>query len=239
MYIKRSIMSLVIAMVILAASGCTHASPEEEIASSSARAAESTTSSDLQAETTTAVTAENTEDVSENDVLILYFSAANLNDVDAVSSATTLVDGVSSVEWIADIIHENVGGDIVPIIPSTDYPLEYNDAADAAKKEADNEVHPAYNPLGVDPTSYRTVYIGYPIWWYRLPMVLETIFDDYDFTGVTIIPFNTHEGSRDGGTCDMIRDREPGASVLDGIAIRGSDTGKDSAKEAIIEWLSK
>ena len=65
-----------------------------------------------------------------NDILILYFSANNTKDVDAISSATPMTDGTSSVEWIADIIHENVGGDIVPIIPSVDYPLLYDDLAD-------------------------------------------------------------------------------------------------------------
>ena len=173
----------------------------------------------------------------ENDALIVYFSAANMNDVDAVTSATPLIDGESSVEWIANIIQEKTGADVARIIPAEDYSLSYNDVADAAKKEADNEVHPAIQPLDVDPTSYRTVFIGYPMWWYRMPMVLETFFDSYDFSGVTIIPFNTHEGSRDGGTYDMIRDREPDATVLDGIAIRGGNAGEDSARDDIEAWL--
>lgn len=173
----------------------------------------------------------------ENDTLIVYFSAANMNDVDAVTSATPLIDGESSVEWIANIIQEKTGADVARVIPAEDYPLSYNDVADAAKKEADNEVHPAIQPLDVDPTTYKTVFIGYPMWWYRMPMVLETFFDTYDFSGVTIIPFNTHEGSRDGGTYDMIRDREPAATVLDGIAIRGGNAGEDSARDDIEAWL--
>lgn len=188
----------------------------------------------------TVVDAEVTEvpNFAENDVLILYFSAANLNDVDAVSSATPLIGGVSSVEWMANVIRDVTGGNVVRITPTEDYPLSYQDTADAAKKEADNEVHPPINDLDVDPTSYKTVFIGYPVWWYRMPMVLETLFDTYDFSGVTIIPFNTHEGSRDGGTYDMIRSREPGATVLDGIAIRGGKTGDSSAKDEIEEWLN-
>lgn len=174
----------------------------------------------------------------ERDVLILYFSAANLKNVDAVTSATPLVDGVASVEWMANIIQENTGGDIAKIIPSEDYPLSYQDAADVAKKEADNEIHPAIEPLDVDPSAYKTVFLGYPVWWYRMPMVLETFFDTYDFSGVIIIPFNTHEGSRDGGTYDMIRDREPDAIVLDGLPMRGGSTGEDSAKEEIQEWIN-
>ena len=194
-------------------------------------------SDDVQNESTSEM-AEDTQVLNkEQDALIVYFSAANMNDVDAVTSATPLIDGESSVEWIANIIQEKTGADVARIIPAEDYSLSYNDVADAAKKEADNEVHPAIQPLDVDPTSYRTVFIGYPMWWYRMPMVLETFFDSYDFSGVTIIPFNTHEGSRDGGTYDMIRDREPDATVLDGIAIRGGNAGEDSARDDIEAWL--
>lgn len=71
--------------------------------------------------------------------LVLYFSAANTKDVDAVTTATPMVNGTSSVKWMADIIHGEVSGDIAPIIPSKDYPLEYNALADAAKAEVDNK----------------------------------------------------------------------------------------------------
>ena len=108
--------------------------------------------------------------------------------------------------------------------------------ADQAKKERDDNTRPAFEDLGVDPTSYKTVFIGYPIWWYQMPMIIETLFDAYDFTGVTIVPFDTHEGSRDGGTYDMIREREPGATVLDGLTIRGSDVSS-SPKDDIQKWL--
>ena len=173
----------------------------------------------------------------KNNILILYFSANNTKDVDAVSSATPMTDGVSSVEWIADIIHDRVGGDLVPIIPSEDYPLEYDDLADYAKEEADNEGRPVFEDIGVDPTSYETVFIGYPIWWYTTPKIMETFFETYDFGGVTIIPFNTHAGSRDGGTYSLIKDREPEATVLDGLAVRGEDVGKDSVRNSVEEWL--
>lgn len=177
-------------------------------------------------------------DKDSNDTLVIYFSANNLNDVDAVSSATPMVGDESSVEWVANIIHDEVGGNLVQIVPSEDYPLEYDATADLAKTEADSDARPTFNNLDIDPTSYSRVFIGYPIWWYRMPMIMETFFDTYDFDGVTIIPFNTHLGSRNGGTYDMIRDREPGATVLEGIPISGSDVGKDSSKEDIIKWLN-
>ena len=188
---------------------------------------------------------ENTENASggnkaggkSDDILILYFSANNTKDTDAVSAATPIIDGASSVEWIAREIQENVGGDLVPIIPSEDYPLEYDALADYAKQEADQDVRPAFEDLGVDPTSYKTVFIGYPIWWYQMPMIMDTFFDTYDFSGVTIIPFNTHEGSSDGGTYSDISELESNATVLDGFAIRGGEAGNEDAKNAVSSWI--
>ena len=171
------------------------------------------------------------------DVLVIYFSAANTMDADAVTSATPLGDEDGTTGWIANVISEETGADVVKIIPSVDYPLEYEDAADYAKEEADSDARPAFEPIEVDPASYKTVFIGYPIWWYKMPMVMETFFDTYDFTGVTIVPFNTHEGSGDGGTYKTIQEREPDATVLEGLAIRGGNAGEDSAKEEIVEWL--
>ena len=142
------------------------------------------------------------------------------------------------MKWIADIIQENTGGDLVPVIPSVDYPLDYDELADYAKEETDNGARPAFEDLGVDPTAYKTVFIGYPIWWYEMPMILDTFFDAYDFSGVTIVPFNTHAGSEDGGTYDDIKELEPNATVLDGLAIAGSDTGENSAKKNVEEWLA-
>ncbi len=196
-----------------------------------------------QSENTEAVSDQATDETSsetakKNDILILYFSAGNrkTSDVDAVTSATPVADGKSSVAQMAEMIQETVGGDIVQIIPSEDYPLVYDDVADQAKKERDDNARPAFEELGADPTSYKTVFIGYPIWWYEMPMIMDTLFDTYDFTGVTIIPFNTHEGSRDSGTYSDIQELEPGAAVLEGLAIRGSNVSA-SSKDEILKWL--
>ena len=93
----------------------------------------------------TEAAAKNESSVGKN-ILILY--SDNTRDVDAISSATPMADGTSSVEWIANIIHENVGGDLIPIIPSEDYPLEYDALADYAKKERDDGGRPAFEDLG-------------------------------------------------------------------------------------------
>ena len=224
----------------LAACGSEQASSTSVSAEADAETAADTAAAITgESEAGTEITAADPEETEQaSDVLILYFSANSRKntDVDAVTSATPVANDRSSVEQMADMIHEITGGDLVPIIPSEDYPLGYDDVADQAKQERDNGDRPAFEDPGVDPTSYKTVFIGYPIWWYQMPMILETLFDTYDFTGVTIVPFNTHEGSGDGGTYDMIREREPGATVLDGLAIQGSDVSAVSGDD-IQKWL--
>ena len=231
----KRILSIILAVLLIASlAACGNGQKTETTAKSDV-----TTSKADDTATQAEATQQGAKTSADNDILILYFSADNTKDVDAVSTATPMPNGESSVKWIADIIHDEVGGDIEPIIPSKDYPLEYDALADAAKAEVDNNERPAFEPLSVDPTKYKTVFIGYPIWWYTLPMVLETFFDTYDLSGVTIVPFNTHAGSRDGNTYNMIREREPNANVIDGIAIAGSDAGSDSAKTQVIEWVKK
>ena len=230
----KRILSIILAVLLIASlAACGNGQKTETTAKSDA-----TTSKADDTATQAEAAQQGAKTSADNDILILYFSADNTKDVDAVSTATPMPNGESSVKWIADIIHDEVGGDIEPIIPSKDYPLEYDALADAAKAEVDNNERPAFEPLSVDPTKYKTVFIGYPIWWYTLPMVLETFFDTYDLSGVTIVPFNTHAGSRDGNTYNMIREREPNANVIDGIAIAGSDAGSDSAKTQVIEWVN-
>ena len=229
----KRILSISIALILLIGTVCACAQNDDSTGSGAAAPVtqpEETANAEAPAEPQASET--------EGDkVLILYFSAANTKDVDAVTSATPLIDGVSSVEWLAEEILRSVGGDMAAIIPSVDYPLVYNDLADYAKEEADSDARPAFEDLGVNPTSYDTVFLGYPIWWYRMPMILETFFDTYDFSGVTIVPFNTHEGSGNGGTYRMIQEREPNATVLDGFAVRGANSGKDSTAQDLAKWL--
>lgn len=66
----------------------------------------------------------------------------------------------------------------------------------------------------------------FPNWWADMPMVMYSFFEEYDFSGKTIIPFNVHNGSRFSGIIDMILELEPGAEVItDGFTVREYDGG--------------
>ena len=153
-------------------------------------------------------------------VLVVYFSQSG------------------NAQKLAKLISDRVGGDFVRIETVQTYPTEYNELADFAKKERDNNIKPKLKDLGINIDDYDTIFIGYPIWWYQMPMPMYTFFDTYDFDGKTIVPFNTHEGSGDGGTYDDIKKLEPNLTVLEGLPIRGGDMTKDQSNK-VDNWLKE
>lgn len=84
---------------------------------------------------------------------------------------------------------------------------------------------------------YDTVFIGYPNWWADMPMVMYSFFEEYDFAGKTIIPFNVHNGSRFSGTIRTIQELEPDADVIaDGFTINERDV--PDAADDVADWVS-
>lgn len=152
-----------------------------------------------------------------SDILIVYFSETG------------------NTEILAELIHEQVGGDMFRIEPVTPYP-HGEELFNYTKAEQDNDERPEISGSVENMEQYDTVFIGYPIWWYEVPQIIKTFLDDYDLSGKKVIPFNTHEGSRDGGTYDYIAEQEPDAEVLEGLPIRGGDMQKDQS-ETVQNWL--
>ena len=106
-----------------------------------------------------------------------------------------------------------------------------------AKKEHDEDQRPAIKNA-IDLSDYDTVFIGYPMWWYTFPMIIYTLFDTVDFSGKTVVPFNTHMGSRDGGTYKTVREKARGATVLEGLPVSMKEA-EGGAGKAVEKWLTK
>lgn len=144
-----------------------------------------------------------------------------------------------TAKTVAEEIARQTGADLVeiePVVPYDSNRDHYNALARLAKKENDEDQRPAIANK-IDVAAYDRIYVGYPMWWYTFPMILYTFFDKYDFSGKTIIPFNTHMGSEDGGTYDTIRKLEPNAAVLEGLPVEMRDAEKGCA-EAVRAWLN-
>jgi flavodoxin len=155
------------------------------------------------------------------------------------SASVTTIDGVAkgNVQAIADEIAAYTGGDLFSIQSSVEYPGNIDDLIDYAQDEQDADERPELTTHIENLDEYDTVFMGYPTWWYDLLQVMYSFFDEYDFSGKTIIPFNSANGSRFSGTIGTIQELEPGAIVIeDGLSISHNSVG--TAMSEVDEWLN-
>lgn len=136
---------------------------------------------------------------------------------------------------IANQIHESTGGDIFEIQTVDPYPGDYDKVVEIAKQEQKSAYRPALKTKVETMDSYNTVFIGYPNWWGTIPMAVFTFLEGYDFSGKTIVPFCTHEGSLLGRSVTDIAKLCPQSTLLEGLAVRGKDVKK--AQNKVSEWL--
>ena len=139
---------------------------------------------------------------------------------------------------MASYIKEYLNADSFEIVPVNPYPDDYKETTDQASKEQSDNARPEIKNKIDNFDSYDTIFIGYPIWWGDLPNIMYTFLEQYDFSGKTVIPFNTHEGSGDAGTYQTIASQLPEAKVnTDGLAIDGKTARTEDGKQQTIEWL--
>ena len=170
--------------------------------------------------------------------LVIYFSAADNDGIDAVSAATVVAhegEDYGAAQLAAKFVGDYTGADVSAIVTEQSYPAEYNAMADMAKAQRDNGEHPALTSKIENLADYDTVFLVYPVWWYTVPMPIYSLLDEYDFSGKTIIPVITHEGSGDGGTLSVLRAEEPNATVLDAFTSRFGAV--PTQKAAVESWL--
>lgn len=183
----------------------------------------------------------NTEEVvpgTNHHILVAYFSEPLPDGVDASTSASRLVvdgDVYGSVQYVATVIGDATGGDMVRIQISEPYPGNFDDLAEQADQERQNNVHPALATEIGNFDDYDVIFVGYPIWWYQMPMAMYSFFDEYDFSGKTLIPFSTHGGSGWSGTLDDIAGMEPGATMVNGFSISRNNAA--SSADDVRSWL--
>lgn len=158
-----------------------------------------------------------------SNVLVAYFSWSG--------------NGRQMARWIS----EETGGELFRIVPSEPYGEDFNTCADRAKNELDNEIRPELSShIDADiMAQYDVIYVGFPVWWYDLPMPVWTFLEEYDLSGKTVIPFFSHNGSSNGAnSVNRVSELAEGAEVLgrNALSIRGNDVS-DSESE-VKEWAA-
>ena len=217
-------------------------------AASTTIAANTTTAANTTAaaSTTTATSttsAENSSPEQNGKILVAYFSRVGNtiweDGVDAVSSASINIQNgefYGNAQLLAQMAQQITGGDLFLIQTVESYPSGYRDTTDKASVEQSNNARPALASHVKNMEQYDTIVLIYPNWWGTLPMPLYTFLEEYDFSGKTILPLCTHEGSRMGSSVSAIGQICPGATLLNGLDIRGSSA--PSAQSDVEAWIN-
>lgn len=138
---------------------------------------------------------------------------------------------------IAKQIKEATGADLFEINPTKSYPSDYNTVVEQAKKEINSGYKPPLKSKVNNFASYDIIFIGSPNWWSTIAPPVTTFLSSYDFSGKTIVPFMTHEGTALGKTVENVKKICPKATVLEGLAVRGGSVKKEN--ENVRKWLKK
>lgn len=174
--------------------------------------------------------------------LIAYFSLPLTDNPDGMNQdeedSTHVVEGrvLGNTQYVAQLIEARLGADVFRIETAADLPLDFPVLDDQALKEQEANARPALKALIPNLNDYDTVFVGYPIYWYDLPMPVYTFLEGHDFSGKTIIPFSTHGGSRLSGTVEKIEEKLPDATV-ESNAFTISRDDMDSAESEVGTWL--
>lgn len=136
---------------------------------------------------------------------------------------------------MAELIAQETGGDLFEIATVNPYTDDYNELLDIAQQEQSEDARPELNEQVENWDSYDTVFVGYPNWWSDAPMAVYTFLESYDFTGKTLILFNTSASGGFGRSLSGIEESAPGATVLEGLALTESELGEEQAR--ITSWL--
>ncbi|MGN1004170.1 MAG: flavodoxin [Oscillospiraceae bacterium] len=163
--------------------------------------------------------------------LIAYFSRADEN---YFSGALRTVE-TGNTETAAKLLQELTGADLFKIDPIQPYSKDYNECIAQAQDDQRRDARPELKAYPDSLDGYATIYLGYPNYWGTMPMPVFTFLERFDFTGKTIKPFCTHEGSGLGRSESDIRRLCPGARVERGLAILGSSAAQ--AGSALKNWL--
>ena len=185
--------------------------------------------------------AESSAQNSDGNTLIAYFSIPediDVSGIDADAGASVVVkdgEAVGNMQFMAEAIQQAVGGELFRIETEEAYPLDHDPLVDQAADEQAENARPALSTKIENLEQYDTIFVGFPNWWGDMPQPMYTFFEEYDFSGKTIIPFNSHGGSRFSNTIQTIADMQPGAAVVeDGLTISRNDVADSS--EEVMAW---
>lgn len=160
------------------------------------------------------------DDFSENSpYLVAYFSRTN------------------HTGEIADEIADELECDIYRIVPTTAYPSDYNQTKERAQQEKDQDQDVDFLKKLDNLDKYTVIFLGFPIWFDDIPMVIKTFVQQYTIDGKMIVPFCTSEGSTIDNARQHLSTLLPNSNIQNGITIANKDVMKSKTERQIENWL--
>ena len=163
--------------------------------------------------------------------LVVFYSRADENyfggELRYLSTGNT--------EKIAKMVAEIRGADLFQIEQKVPYAADYNTCIEEAKKDLKENIRPGLVSTLESIDGYDEIYIGFPNYWGTMPMAVFTFLEQFDWSGKTIHPFVTHEGSGFGKSMDDLEKVCRGAVFTKGLAISGSSV--DYARAKVERWV--
>ena len=157
-----------------------------------------------------------------SDVLVAFFSAS----------------GVTA--GVADRLAKSIGADLFEIKPETPYTkadLNWQDKKSRSSIEMDDpSSRPPIANRVENMDAYNYVFVGFPVWWYREPSIIDTFMERYDFFGMTVVPFATSGSSGIGDSGKNMQALAPGAKVETGKRFNAGES-EDALKQWASEWV--
>ena len=139
---------------------------------------------------------------------------------------------------VAERLAKGIGADlfeIEPAVPYTRADLNWQDKNSRSTIEMnDRSSRPAIASTVADMSQYDVVFVGFPVWWYREPSIIDTFMEQYDFSGKTVIPFATSGGSQLGDSAKNMQALARGSKVLEGKRFASRTSEKELA-----DWAMK
>ena len=155
-------------------------------------------------------------------VLVAYFSASGVT------------------KKLAGNLADAIGADLFEIVPEKPYSkldlMWMNPLSRSSVEMKDRSSRPAIGNKVENMEQYSTVFVGFPIWWYREPSIIDTFMEAYNFDEKTVIPFATSGGSGMGDSAKNMQELAKGAKVIQGKRFANS-TSADELKTWAQEWI--
>ena len=175
----------------------------------------------------------------DSNILIAYFSWAEnailADDVDAVSSPSVIPPG--NVQQLAGWVQEETGGDLFSIRVTDPYPSDWDACLDRANEERGNDARPELQANVENLGQYDTVFLGYPNWWYGVPMALLSFLEQNDLSGKDVYLFCSHGTGGLARSVEIIREAAPEAVISEDV-FDCYEEEASSSEETVKAWVN-